>query len=278
MTETDDTRESNQPAALQLTGSIQFGSDSHSWGSQRRMALLQAIDEEGSISAGARKIGISYKAAWDAVDTMNSLAGEPLVMRNTGGQRGGGAQLTSRAKQITALYQTLDQVHERFVAELADLAGQNNPDLGLIRHLMVKVPGRNKLNGTIMQIVHGPSHSQVHIALTDKTSIVANVPHATVSQLEAGRGAPVVAFIDPAAIMIGLTDAAQALSARNQLPGTISHIHTDDSSAEIVVKLCSGTDLVIQVTPASIQALGLQQGLQIYAIFKASSVVLGAAR
>ena len=38
---------------------------------------------------------MSYKAAWDAIDTMNNLAGEPLVERMTGG-KGGGTQLTRR--------------------------------------------------------------------------------------------------------------------------------------------------------------------------------------
>ena len=33
---------------------------------------------------------MSYKAAWDAIDTMNNLAGTALVVRATGGRGGGG--------------------------------------------------------------------------------------------------------------------------------------------------------------------------------------------
>ena len=62
--------------------------------SPRRLFLLQAIDATGSISQAAKQVGITYKAAWDAVDAMNNLAGQPLVVSQHGGKGGGGAHLT----------------------------------------------------------------------------------------------------------------------------------------------------------------------------------------
>ncbi len=38
----------------------------------RRIRLLLAIEETGSISRGARLAEISYKTAWDAIDAMNN--------------------------------------------------------------------------------------------------------------------------------------------------------------------------------------------------------------
>ena len=52
-------------------------------GGQRRVGLLRAIAEHGSITQAAKAIGMSYKAAWDAIDTMNNLAGAPLVERSS---------------------------------------------------------------------------------------------------------------------------------------------------------------------------------------------------
>ncbi|CAM5192867.1 hypothetical protein CDEN61S_02582 [Castellaniella denitrificans] len=83
----------NTPPPLELSTTLSLRSGDQSWGTERRMALLAAIGTEGSISAAARKVGLSYKAAWDAVDMMNSLAGGLLVERVTGGKRGGGAHL-----------------------------------------------------------------------------------------------------------------------------------------------------------------------------------------
>ncbi|MFO1410055.1 MAG: LysR family transcriptional regulator, partial [Steroidobacteraceae bacterium] len=61
----------------------------------RRIALLEAIGECGSITAAAKRAGLSYKAAWDAVEAMNNLAEQPLVSAAVGGARGGGSQLTA---------------------------------------------------------------------------------------------------------------------------------------------------------------------------------------
>jgi hypothetical protein len=40
----------------------------------QRIALLQHIAEQGSITRAAKAAGISYKAAWDAIDELNNLA------------------------------------------------------------------------------------------------------------------------------------------------------------------------------------------------------------
>lgn len=54
--------------------------------SPRRLHLLQAIEATGSVSQAAKQVGMSYKAAWDAVEIINNLAGEPLIDRQHGGK------------------------------------------------------------------------------------------------------------------------------------------------------------------------------------------------
>lgn len=280
MSENTNSAKSRMPdtsTPLELTGSIWFGSGNQNWGSQRRMALLRAIDEEGSISAGAKKIDISYKAAWDAVDTMNNLAGEALVERTTGGQRGGGARLTPRARSIVTLYQTLNQAHDRFIAQLASLAEQSAPDLDLIRHLMVQTSARNKLKGVIRNIVPGSAYDKVTIGLGNTAEIIANVSRSSVDELGLHTEQPVLAFIDASAVIIGVSKPDNLLSARNQLKGHIERITTDDVSAEVNIRLDAGPVIVSQITPDSLQELALQKGTEVYAIFKASAVMLGIA-
>ena len=58
----------------------------------QRIALLQQIAEQGSITRAAKAAGLSYKAAWDAIEELNNLAATPLVERNVGGRGGGGAR------------------------------------------------------------------------------------------------------------------------------------------------------------------------------------------
>ena len=49
----------------------------------KRIDILQKIQQSGSISEAARLAGVSYKAAWQAIETLNSLAGENLVVKRS---------------------------------------------------------------------------------------------------------------------------------------------------------------------------------------------------
>ena len=44
-----------------------------------KVELLERIAAEGSISGGARAMGMSYKHAWDLVEEMNGIFGKPVV-------------------------------------------------------------------------------------------------------------------------------------------------------------------------------------------------------
>ncbi len=69
--------------------------------------LLEAIDRRGSISAGARALGMSYRRAWLLVDTMNRSFRAPLVATST--WRGKGAWLTPEGKRTLRLYRALER-------------------------------------------------------------------------------------------------------------------------------------------------------------------------
>jgi molybdate transport system regulatory protein len=72
------------------------------------LSCLARIADSGSITQAAKAMGMSYKAAWDAIDTMNNLAGEPLVQRTTGGKGGGGTTLTQRGEQLVANFRLIE--------------------------------------------------------------------------------------------------------------------------------------------------------------------------
>lgn len=80
-----------------------------------RVELLQRIRETGSISKAAKAMKMSYKAAWDAVDAMNSAWQSPLVDSGPAGSR-----LTEDAERLIAAYQKADARHAAFMAKLAD--------------------------------------------------------------------------------------------------------------------------------------------------------------
>ena len=70
--------------------------------------LLDAIAANGSISAAAKRMGMSYRRAWLLVDTMNSCFQGPLVASARGGTGGGGARLTPLGEEVLARYRDME--------------------------------------------------------------------------------------------------------------------------------------------------------------------------
>ncbi|HRM93572.1 MAG TPA: LysR family transcriptional regulator, partial [Alicycliphilus sp.] len=95
----------------------------------KRIDILRQIGQGGSISQAARAAGVSYKAAWQALDTLTNLAGVTLVERVVGGAGGGGARLTPAAEQLLA---AADAVRQARVSALAQLEG-GGADLAVAR-------------------------------------------------------------------------------------------------------------------------------------------------
>ncbi len=82
--------------------------------------LLDAIAVSGSISAAAKRMGMSYRRAWLLVDTMNSCFRAPLVASARGGTGGGGAQLTPLGVEVLARYRDMEA--KAFDCVAADLS------------------------------------------------------------------------------------------------------------------------------------------------------------
>lgn len=72
-----------------------------------KVDLLEAIDATGSITAAAKKLGMSYRRAWLLVDTMNRCFATPLVVAGSGGRHGGGAELTPAGREVTRRYRAM---------------------------------------------------------------------------------------------------------------------------------------------------------------------------
>lgn len=82
-----------------------------------RVVLLERIREHGSISKAARSMKMSYKHAWDLVDSMNRQAGKPLVATSKGGKGGGGASLTETGEKAINAFANLHKRLTTFMEE-----------------------------------------------------------------------------------------------------------------------------------------------------------------
>jgi molybdate transport system regulatory protein len=80
-----------------------------------KIALLEAIRSTGSISAAARSLGMSYRRAWLLVEEINDALRTPAVAAETGGRRGGGANVTAAGERVVDLYRAIE-THARSAA------------------------------------------------------------------------------------------------------------------------------------------------------------------
>ena len=102
-------------ATLKADGRFWLTLDGRNFLGRGRVELLQRIRETGSISKAAKAMKMSYKAAWDAVDAMNSAWGSPLVDSGPVGSR-----LTPDAEHLIARFQQAEARHSAFMQTLVD--------------------------------------------------------------------------------------------------------------------------------------------------------------
>ncbi len=92
--------------------------------------MLEHIAEEGSISAAARRMGMSYRRAWLLVDTMNQCFRSPLVEKVKGGKGGGGARITDLGREVLHRYRKME----------SDAMGAASKEMAALEKLMSLQP------------------------------------------------------------------------------------------------------------------------------------------
>ena len=102
-----------KPAQLKADGRFWLTLDGKNFLGRGRVELLQRIRETGSISKAAKAMKMSYKAAWDAVDSMNGAWQSPLIESGPSGSR-----LTDDAERLIVAFQHAEAQHTAFMTKL----------------------------------------------------------------------------------------------------------------------------------------------------------------
>ena len=74
-----------------------------------RVNLLRAIGETGSLSKAAKSLDLSYKKAWQLLDSVNKSAKKPVTINSIGGKGGGGAELTEYGKSLIMVFDDINK-------------------------------------------------------------------------------------------------------------------------------------------------------------------------
>lgn len=217
--------------------------------SDKRIDILRGIASTGSISQAAREAGVSYKAAWQAIDTLTNLAGMPLVERAVGGAGGGGALLTVQGGHLLELADALDaarrDVHARWSVGGAEASTQAD---ATIARLAVRTSMRNQLPATIdtLEAIGRTVRVRMHLG-ANSSAIAARITQESAELLGLQAGMTVIALCKATAVRVERFDAAAPTrrgATRNRLVGRVGRALRGEGGDEIAVTLDGGLQVV----------------------------------
>lgn len=139
----------------------------------------------------------------------------------------------------------------------------------------MRTSARNQLQGKVLAVNTGPVNAEVTLALNAVDRLVAVVTRESVEALKLAPGREAYALIKSSFLILTTADGGFDTSARNRLCGTVCRIARGTVSVEVVLELDGGKTLAAMVTDDSVRALGLEEGMRVGVLVKASHVILG---
>ncbi|HZE91545.1 MAG TPA: TOBE domain-containing protein [Rhizobacter sp.] len=262
-----------------LVGKLAFETAAGGFVGDTRIRLLEAIVEHGSLNRAAKAVPLSYKAAWDALDTMNNLADTPLVVRTTGGANGGGTLLTAYGHEMVALYRAMESSQQDILDRLAALrksghVGDDATSLrSMIRRMAVRTSARNQFVGSVDSLTDTGGMIDVRLLLGGGDELVARITPESAENMALAPGVEAHALIK--APWVSIAPNAQRRSAvRNVLRGTIGEIQTGRASSRLAITTDSGRVVIAAMPQPVVAERSLRAGQTGWASFDTESVIL----
>lgn len=248
----------------------------------KRIDILRQIGACGSISQAARAVGVSYKAAWQAVDTLTNLAGTPLVARAVGGAGGGGAQLTEAGHQLLAAADAMAQARGAVLSRW-----QATPHAGpALARLAVRTSMRNQLPCVVERLLVQGQIVGVQLRLgvdgvggADGAVLASRITRESAELLDLQPGLAVQALCKATAVRVErggrLASAAAGANApgTHRLPAKATRVVRGESGDEVSAELVGGLQMVGFAAPGS----GLRAGSPVVLVVEDNAVVLALA-
>lgn len=241
---------------------------------EKRIELLLAIEEHGSISKAAKAVPMSYKTAWDAVDAMNNLSHTPIVSKETGGKGGGGTALTEYGLNLLKTYKVLKQEQTRFMQTLKELTDIDTGTFKTIGRLAMQISARNQIIGKVDKIVSNDVNANIVIVPKSGHELFANISKEALESLDIKNEDEVIAIFKSNNVLLS-TDENIAISARNKIKGTITSITKDSTNSEVVLDIGENESIASIITTGAVKRLELEIGKEVFAFIKSSDIMIG---
>lgn len=227
----------------------------------KRITLLKAIYQMGSLSQAARSIGMSYKSAWDAINDINTLSEKPFVQTLTGGKGGGGATLSPYGIRFVEMYDLLTKMQTNAFNILSDETLPLNDILKVAAKVSLQSSARNQFYGVITSININEVAGFITVLLQDKqTEMTAYITHSSIERLNLMIGKEVILLVK--APQIELLDHADCNHYLTHVDSFVRSKHW----GELTLSLASGINIYASRAIEEFKRLTIEHGspLSIY--------------
>lgn len=229
----------------------------------KRTEILRQVGALGSISQAARACGVSYKAAWQALDTLSNLAGSVLVERAVGGAGGGGARITPAGEQVLRAADELARARR----QVLDAVAARTQLPATVAALALRTSMRNQLPCRIVALRTRAGAVEVELALSGEARLLSRITRESAQLLQLARGQEVLALCKATAVDVG---AAAGGAGANVLQGTVTRAPRGGAGGEVALQLEGG----LQLVGFAAAGAGLRAGSAAQARVEPSAVVI----
>lgn len=270
-------KKDKRKGSLEVHGALWLSAGGESLAGHGRIGLLRAVAEHGSITAAAKAFGMSYKAAWDAINAMNQRASQPVVERTAGGKGGGATRLTPYGQRLIERYEQVNAVHQRFLRLIEEGAMDLDQEFSLLKVLNMKTSARNQWVGQVTAVRSGAVNDEVELQLPGGQRLTAIVTRESTLALGLRTQISVIALVKSTAVLLAADLGGARVSARNQLQARVVSVTPGAVNAEVALQTEGGLGVVAVVPQTAVADLGLQADAAVTALVKASDVILAVA-
>ncbi len=235
---------------------------------KKRIALLEAVKELGSISKAAKKVPISYKVAWEMIDSMNNLSKKPIVTKVIGGSGGGGSRLTIYGEKLISDYYILKKEYDKFLQTLLNLS-----DFSAIKKLTLRISARNQLFANIIEIRKDRVNADIKFQLKSGIILRSNITLDAVKELDLDINDEIVGIIKASSIMISSKEDFKKKV--NVFEGVIENIESGDLTSNIKLHINNIDKFWITCKKEIVQKLGLTVGEKSYIFIRPKNILIG---
>ena len=158
---------------------------------QTDAALLRHIAETGSLTQAAKRVGMSYRNAWDRVEKMEAKFGYTLVERKIGGKAGGGATITEESRRLLKEFR---KTRKLLFNVLDDKEAWE--DVGY------RLSARNRLSAKVVEVKRGAVTSQVKMRLVSANTLTSIITNEAVDDLALKQGDDVEAIVKSTDVLV----------------------------------------------------------------------------